>query len=541
VEIRPLRGELNPGPDGPSRQAALQIATHASPRGFFELAGLAPGQYAVTIRHPRYAPAHLSPVEVHPLAETELSPVRLQPPVVIEVQVEPPVEPGGSHWVLTLSREDLGGGHYTEVRKGAASADGGWRVEGLEPAAYRLEVEGGYASRWAQVAVDVHAGMAPVEVRLPFVEVEGRVRMGADPLQALLWFGGSHGVPRVAARSDRQGRFSVVLPEQPAWRVEVVNQILGVWATLPEVEVRKAPGGEWAKMAIEVPDTTVKGSTVDESGNAVKARIRAASGSVKPYFGATEITSDAAGKFEVKGLAPGRWGFEAADGDRTSDNVALQVSESAQGPDLQLVLRRRVKLSGEVVDPGGNPIYAAQVFASFPGWGTLTSHLPETTTDVSGVFKLSLPAGIGAVTLSVFPPGFAVRQVVVDPHSHEALVVPVSPDGGDLVVELSNTPIGSDSRLRLTSIFHQSYLPPVFYLDNWARLHGLSPADETRLEVPSLEPGIYTACFGIERWSEIGDPTPLLRDPRCASGELTAGGTLVLKPAATKPGTPPAR
>lgn len=134
-----------------------------------------------------------------------------------------------------------------------------------------------------------------------------------------------------------------------------------------------------------------------------------------------------------------------------------------------------------------------------------------------------------------------MRQVVVDPRSPEPLVIPVSQDGGNLIVELSDARVGQgDSRLQLTSIFHQSYLPPVFYLDNWATLHGLSSADPTHFEIPSLEPGTYTACFGIERWSQVSDPTSLIQDSHCATGELTAGGTLVLKPPAAKPAAAPA-
>jgi len=315
----------------------------------------------------------------------------------------------------------------TQVTKGVASAGGVWRAEGLEPGTYQLVAEGGYSSRWAQVPVDVHSGMASVEVRLPFLQVDGLVRMGDDPLQALLWFGGFHGAQRVAARSDRYGKFSVILPERPTWRVEVENRLLGVSATFPELEVRRPPGSDRAKVSLDVPDTTVRGTAVDEENNPVEARIRAGSGSAKPDFGSVTTTSGATGKFELRGLAPGSWHFEATAGELSSDNVPVQVHEDSAASEVQLILRKRLKLAGTVVDPAGIPVYGAQVFASFAGWGQLTSVLPEASTDVSGIFNLSLPAGIGEMALTIFPPGFAARQVVVDPFGREPLVIPVSP------------------------------------------------------------------------------------------------------------------
>lgn len=123
VEMRQLRENRTPGLDDPSRQTALQRTTHASSRGFFEIAGLAgayPGCRMLTAYSPgavkawlraasgsvkpyfgdtrlssdaagkfeikgltavlpeqptwrvEVVNAHLSPVEVRPLAETEL-------------------------------------------------------------------------------------------------------------------------------------------------------------------------------------------------------------------------------------------------------------------------------------------------------------------------------------------------------------------------------------------------------------------------------------------------------------------------------------
>jgi len=61
------------------------------------------------------------------------------------------------------------------------------------------------------------------------------------------------------------------------------------------------------------------------------------------------------------------------------------------------------------------------------------------------------------------------------------------------------------------------------------------------LAVPMLEPGTYTACFGLPHWTEITDPSLLSRESKCVSGEMRADEELVLKlpsPAPVSPSPP---
>ncbi len=524
VDLEPRRSGTRPAADDPTRQAALRYQARVSARGFFELAGIAPGLYTLTARYPGFAPARLSPVEVLPLAETELDPVHLQLPAELEVRIEPPRDPYGKRWVLQLSQEDLDHSHFEPVSQGTAGDDGAWRVRGLEPGSYLVETRGGYRSAWAATPVVVRPEMAPLDIRLPLVEVEGVVRLGGEPLESVLWFGGLHGAQRIPARSDRGGRFLVFLPDRPSWRIELFNGKLNLSAGFPDVPIRKAPGSERARLSIDVPDTVVHGAVADEAGSpAPGARIKVSRSEDHP----DDAVADPSGRFEIRGLSAGTWYFEARREDSSSESVAADVRERASGAELRLVLRKKVKLSGQVVDPGGNPLFGAQVVAMFPGLGTLTTALPQTSTDVSGVFSLSLPAGVEGVQLTVFPPGFAVRQLYADARGKEPLVIPVSQDGGTLILRYAQD--RPDRRLPAleTSIVHEFVLASPYILESWAELNGAPAPEDRQFVIPMLEPGHYTACRTVHVGAFLaGDPAP--PGVPCASGELPAGGELKL-------------
>jgi hypothetical protein len=524
AELEPRRSGVPPAADDPVRHAALHLRAQVSSRGFFELAGVSPGLYVLTVRYPGFAPARISPVEVQPLAETELDPIRLQLPVELEVRVEPPRDPYGNRWALELLREDLDGSHFERSAAGMAGEDGTWNATGLEPGSYLLQTKGGFQSEWASIPVAVRPGMAPVEVSLPFVEVLGSVRLGEDPLECVLWFGGLHGAQRIPARSDRGGRFRVVLPDRPSWRIELLNGPLHLRASLPDVPIRKEPGSGRARLSLAVPDTVVRGTVVDESGEAVPgSRVKIS----RPDDHPDDAVADSSGRFEVRGLSAGIWQLEARAKGASSESVAADVRERVAGADLRLVLRRKLELTGEVVDPGGNPVFGAQVVAMFSGLGTLTTALPRASTDVSGVFKLTLPAGVDGVQLTVFPPGFAVRQLYADPHDDAPLVIPVSSEGGTLILRYEDG--GPDRRLPAfeTSIVHDFVLASPYLLESWAELNGVAGPDARQFVIPQLEPGRYTACRTAQVGALLaGNPAP--PGIPCVSGDLPAGGELRL-------------
>ena len=527
-----------------------QREARVNSRGFYELDGVTPGSYRLTVRHPRLATATVGPIGVQNGSETEVDPIELHPAATLEVHLHPAADPYGSRWTASLLQEGGTPGSPEEVALSGASAEGVWRATGLSPGRYTLQVEGSHRARWASETIEVSGGMAPVELDLPVVKVEGEVRLGKEPLESLIWFGGQYGARRIAARSNPEGRFSAILPEQDdGWYVELYNEPRHIAARFFDIVVRKSEGQPAARVRFDVPDTLVQGSVVDENDQPVGGAAVDAYGSLGGLDRGRAKTSSSAqgepGRFEIRGLHPGTWQVVASveDGDQgmSSDPLSVELSADHSPEPLRLVVHRRVEVAGKVVGPGGQPVPGAEVVAypelasgSFVGW------VPRTTTDSAGSFSLNLPAGTAAAELTVLAPGFAVRQVRADPRSHDPLVVPVDQVAGRLVIVYpdrleKDDPPAVVRRLR-TSVFHD-YLERTD-LANWAYLHGVAQADPGRFVIPLLEPGHYTACREAEDAPPGGEVAAALAGS-CASGELGAYGELTLelpKPEAAKKG-----
>lgn len=537
ANLEPYRVGTPPSLADAERAPALGQSARVNSRGYFEITGVAPGGYRLVVRHPRWAPAEVAPLNVLDGAETEIHSIALRPQADLEVRLEPARSPGGGRWKVTLLREGTDPGHLVTVRQGSAAADGIWRAPGLAPGDYQVEVSGEHQSRWAFEDFSVEPDMAPRVVRLPLVEVEGEVTLGDEPVSAVVWFGGRFGAVRIPASADADGRFTVTLPEQEgAWRVEVFNREQRVHAVLPEVEVRKAPGQPVARVELQLPDTRVRGLVVDESGRPVGG----AQVSASHAGGLAQDESGDDGRFELRGLAPGEWKLEAtastAGGDLHAEVVRLLLAEDQPVDDVRLVLRPRLQLTGQVVGPSGQGLPGVQVVGVLDqSQRLLEVFLPEATTDVTGTFTLKLPTGAEGVRLHVLAPGFALRQLRLDARSREPLIVPVHQVGGTVAITYAGgEEIPAPLKQLATSLFREFEVPPTV-LQEWARLHRV-PADADRYVVPMLEPGPYVVCYDVYGLVYRSGRLPEELAGRCTRGELTPGGRLELRLAVPKDG-----
>jgi Carboxypeptidase regulatory-like domain len=517
VVLEPYRIGVPPSLADHERASELGQKETVNARGYFEVTGVAPGSYQLTVRHPRYAPAQVAPLDVHPGAETEIHSVVLRPAIDLEVRMDPARGPGGERWHATLLRKGTNPSHLITVQEGLASEEGVLRFPALAPGPYEIQVNTAQGTRWAFEEVEVRPGMAPHVVELPLLEVEGEVLLGSEPLRSQVWFGGVFGAVRVPIETDEEGRFTTFVPQRDEpWRVEVVNVGAQIHATFPGVEVKKAPGQPAARVRLAVPDTAVRGEVVDEAGKPAAARIRAVGPGTPP-----NVSSGEDGAFELRGLAPGDWQLEASAGSREAGRqsapVTVQVAEDRPVESLRLVLRPQVELAGQVVGPAGQAIPGALVYA-FPDQEEqlLTGRTPQATTDVSGTFRLRLPAGAGGTRLLVLAPGFALRQLRTDARSKEPLIVSVQQVGGTVAVAFEGGAEVPEVLKQLgTSLFHD-FLIPADILRQWAEAQR-AYQEPGRYVIPMLEPGPSTACYEVPNQAERSGRLPAEQAAVCGA------------------------
>lgn len=519
------------------RRSLVERQASVNHRGFFELTALPPGSYVVEVSHPGYATTTVAPVTVLQYAETELRSIELQPPATLEVEVWPPRHPL-SRWVVALHQKSPVPGYSDQVEKSMASEEGRWKVSDLEPGRYFLRISDNRGSNWAHEDVEVTPGMAPVEIRLPMMRLEGEVVYDGEPLEADLYFGGLHGARNVEIRSDEEGKFYAFIPERDSWFVDVSSSRPKIDTRVEDLQFRQGPDDRWAKTRIEVPKTELSGQVVDPAGQPVPgARVRASGPS---HRGPSVETDSPEGRFEFLGLQEGTWHLEASfvdadSGERSSSRrLEVRLHDGEELTSLRLVLVEQRRVLGAVLGPDGQGVPGASVLTFPIANGVRASdRLPTETTDVEGTFELWLPAWSDEVLLTVFPPGFSVTQARVDLESEAPLLIPVDDIGGTLEVTYeSELDEGSSPKVRRvrTLIFAAGSLLDSQALESWARAHGQEqPADG--FVVPRLAPGLYVACLEPDAGPFMTGEPPAEAE-RCASGTLPPFGTLELHLAA---------
>ncbi len=368
VELTPRITTL-PRESEQARNGEKAEAARVNARGFFELAGIAPGTYRLTVRHPKYAPAVVAPVEVATGAETEVKRIDLHLPVALEVRLSPTTDAFLRRWTVHLLREGEVLGYSALVAEGAADAAGSWKRTGLESGEYTVEVTDSRGARWAAQRLTLGAESAAIDLEVPFQRVRGTVTLGSEPLAATLEFGGAHGELRIPARSDAKGRYYAFLPWSKSWDVDVTSEgdphVVSHLKGLEIAALAHAPG----VLDIALPDTRLPVEVVDERGQpGTHASLRAVREGDRKAV--AERIANLEGKIELRGLAPGVWHLEAdgtdAAGNRESaDAVKVDLEEKQEHPEtVRLVLRRGWKLSGEVVSPAGSGVFGAEILAT---------------------------------------------------------------------------------------------------------------------------------------------------------------------------------
>lgn len=509
------------------RLDALASETQTNDRGFFQLQGVPPGTYVVTATGTGLAPARVSPVLVREGLEAEiLDPLVLARPVALRIDLSPPVDPYGNPWRIQLLRESNAGGTMGRSGVGLADREGRWSQSGLAPGKYRIWVLGDLDSRWVDQEVELYPGDVPIPIEIPVVEVQGLLSIGDAPLAGTLWLGGRTGSRAVRFDADEEGAFAGFLPEEGLWPVDLVSESEGLRLALEPVEIRRKRGQRVAEVEIQVPDTTLEGEVVDESGDGVPGARIGLTGSRKH----SEVTAGKDGRFRVRGLAPPQVFVEAWEGDRSAGPFEVALDEGRKSPGLRLVLRSTLEVRGRVISAAG-PIPGAEVVA----WPTL-GQVPfasdaQAVTGPDGSFRLHVPSQTSSLSLFVFPPGHAFHMTQVAVERGKPLEVPIASTGGTLVLELPRGDGGSPPPSPL--LVHGGTFTPALLLWRWISLQRAEPAEPGLLIVPNVETGSYSLCLGAGVELRQGKEPPA---GRCTTGFLPPNGELRLS--LPQPGSP---
>ncbi len=511
-----------------ARLSMMELSARVNDRGFFQLAGVSPGDYVIEVSKESFAVTRAT-VRVHDLTTTEIAnpPLLLRFPQKLEIFIEPPVSPGGEPWQMTLNQLDRSANTIAVVAENLVPDTGAWRHTQLPPGRYRLTVAR-ENSAWFVEEMVIEADPPPIFVRMPVVEVRGRVSFGDDPLAAKLSFGGESGSISVTLFSDEEGRFTGHLPRPGPWDLDIVAPSPQLERTLEQVEVTPREGQSFAELDLRLPKTWLRGKVVDEFGHGVDgAQVTAQS--MDEIAWPVRKKTEEGGQFTILGLPLGLATVIAenhvASENYASEGVEVSLREGVEPPEILLTLKRQLKLKGRITGHG-RPVPGAMIKAQ----GVPLFGLPlfPRTSDAAGRFEAGVPAGVQAILLNVAPPGFALRMLRLPASSAGAEVeIAVQEAGGTLAVEWPPDLESVGGNASQIFLLHEGAIEGLGYFHFWARFHGANTEEKQRMTLPRMEPGEYAACA-----VPVQQVFTLLADAGqapCARGYLPADGELVLR------------
>ena len=342
-----------------ARHRGLANKAAVTERGFFHLRGLPPGAYVLDAEQEGYVLSRMVTVVVAEDSESELEePLVLTHPADLRVTVEPPVDTLGGPWSLILGQRSSGTGPPSF---GSTGPDGSWTAKALTPGTYSLMVRSSQGSRLASEDIEVEGPVTEHWVLLDFVEVEGVVTLGGEPLAARLAFGRADGPVSIRLQADEEGRFSGSLPRPGTWEVDVQSRSAGVFRRLRALEVEPADGSDHAWIDIELPATRIEGEVIDAQGDGVaRATVLAVpvpSKAGDPAELPSHTRSGEDGLFVFDGFEPATYRLQAiraVEGRKqVSEPVEVILDEDDPPRSVRLVLASETPFRGRVLSGGG--------------------------------------------------------------------------------------------------------------------------------------------------------------------------------------------
>jgi hypothetical protein len=203
-----------------------------------------------------------------------------------------------------------------------------------------------------------------------------------------------------------------------------------------KVEVRRRDGGT-ARIDLELPGTSIDGTVVSESGDPVRAQIRALDSS--GHIIATART-DEQGHLRLLGLDsehPLRLTASAYSQGLASDAVPVAFDDDGHA-EVTIVMRSLIKVRAWLVTPSGRPVAGA-----FIRWTAQPENVyREYVSGPSGEFEIVLPPDAGTLDLILLPPAMPVKllSIPVHPGMDPNIEIVVGGPSGTLELTMSHLP-----------------------------------------------------------------------------------------------------
>ena len=518
------RGAPEPDPDS-APGGKTTFSSPVNQRGYFQIVGVAPGKYVLAVECP--AASGVRELRVQVGKETRIDPPLLLEDLTLEVAVTPKADPAGGPWQLTVDATMPRLRRITD--KATTSADGRWARRGLTAGNYRLNISSSDGKPWLQQFFNLNTNDRLLMLRLPFMRVEGEVRLNSQPVRARLTFHNDAGGEPMTLTSDDGGFFQGLLPVTPGvqktkWTVEANGVQPPISRRLSGVTVQSA-GETSAWLDLDLPAFAVHGTVVSEKGQ-LQSGVQVTFEDTSNGARTSTATGDSGG-FELHDLPPGKYTAVAESLEGVSEHAPLQVVEGVES-ELKLVLKSSESISFYVVSRQGPVAGAAvQVWIS-PG-------VPRflTRTGPDGRFEVKLPPETTEVGLSIGAPGYALKLTRLkissgSNNSSDANTITLDESGGTLMLDLQSSGRALDSTAT-PYLVHDGAIEALGTLADWGSDVAHAGTDG-RMVVNAIEPGVYALCF-------LTDSTQLatlwwgaLPPDRCRRGSVEQGGTLTLSP-----------
>lgn len=433
------------------------------PDGRFEIKALSPGDYMMVVAKNGYATERVDPVKVGDEPPKEPLVVTLLPGAAIRGTVRSKSGNGLEGYMVSARSggSSRGMGLFAGgVPNPPTGPDGVFTLEGLKSGeSYELQVFGGSGlgpmkrgvvapadgveivmsgnGKIAGVALDVRTGRPLTTFSVSYEPDRGQGGGGGMVFRFANRTAGTR-VTGAGERTEVKGEDGAfVLDDVPAGKWQVVVEAKGYQTahvggvaveedkTTPNLEVKVAPGGALkghvtdARSGRPIPDAT---AVVEDPGARGPFGMN--------LGGEEEVTTDADGRFEIEGLAPGKHKVVARHADYTEASETVEVKEN--GAVVELRMSTGGVIAGTVLSPGRQALSGVNVglsAAGEPGFGRAMGMGGQTTTtDPGGRFRFDhLGAGRYEVSASLRGATSAPADVVLQAgESNESVALTLS-------------------------------------------------------------------------------------------------------------------